>query len=119
MPPHSLTEESHATYARDMVAVPEVFQPTQLRPGWAKKDTLPSVQGQRGDKEESPPEPTQREPKSLTRAGNGAPWFNQSAPLRVKGAKKFKPTCALWEVGLTTGPEGRRNAKTSKEGPTV
>ena len=102
-----------------MIAVPEVFQPTQLRPGWAKKETLPSVQGQRGDKEESPPEPTQSEPKSLTRAGNGAPWFNQSAPLRVKGAKKFKPTCALWEVGLTTGPEGRRNAKTSKEGPTV
>ncbi len=116
---HSLPEENHATYARDVTAEPKVFQPALLRPGWAKEDTLPCVKGQRGDKEESPLEPTQCEPESLTRTGNGAPWFNQSAPLRVKRAKKFKPTRTLLEVGLATRSKGGRNAKTSKKSPTV
>ena len=117
--PHSLTEKHRATYARNVIAEPKVFQPTLLRPGRAKKNTLPSVKGQRGNKEKCSLKPTQSKPEALTRAGNGAPRFNQSAPLRVKGAKQFKPTSTLLEVGLTTRPKGGRHTKTSKRRPTV
>ena len=117
--PHSLTEKHRATYARNVIAEPKVFQPTLLRPGRAKKNTLPCVKRQRGDKEKCSLKPTQSKPEALTRAGNGVPRFNQSATLRVKSAKQFKPTSTLLEVGLTTRPKGGRHTKTSKKRPTV